>query len=119
AAIGSGVAALVIIGGALWSAWRLFRIRQSGLDTRAHAAGAPSPRRIAVANVFIAIGTLILSAGGLLNSVVNEMDGFAISLVAGISVIFLGFLITSSGSVPSLRVVHEPEAWHAPLTEVA
>lgn len=119
AAIGSGVAALVIIGGALWSAWRLFRIWRSGLDTRTHSTGAPSPRRVAIANVFIAIGTLILSAGGLLNSVVNEMDGFAISLVAGISVIFLGFLITTSGSTPRLRVVHEPEVWRAPQADVA
>jgi len=119
AAVGSGVAALVIIGGALWSAWRLLRVWRSGVNPRAHVAGAPSPLRIAVANVFIAIGTLILSAGGLLNSVVNEMDGFAISLVAGISVIFFGFLITSSGTEAQLRAVAEPEEWHAPTSDVA
>ncbi|MSX94956.1 MAG: hypothetical protein F2739_00250, partial [Actinobacteria bacterium] len=80
AALGSGVAALVIIGGAVWSAWRLFRVWRAGADTRARGTGAPSPRRLAIANLIIAAGTLILSAGGILNSVVNEMDGFAISL---------------------------------------
>jgi hypothetical protein len=45
--------------------------------------------------MLIALGTLLLSAGGLLNAAVDEMDGFAISLVAGISVIFVGFLLTT------------------------
>ena len=81
--------------------------------------GPPSLRRLAIANLFIATGTLILSAGGLLNSVVNEMDGFAISLVAGISVIFVGFLMTSSQSSAQLRAVPEPEEWRAPKADVA
>lgn len=119
AAVGSGVAALVIIGGAMWSAWRLFRAWRAGTDTRAAQSGAPSLRRLAVANLFIAAGTLILSAGGILNSVVNEMDGFAISLVAGISVIFVGFLLTSARTVTQLSAVPEPEAWHAPVVDVA
>src|SRR5688500_14211982 len=78
AAAGSGVAAVVIIAGAVWSAVRLARRR--------------STRRLAFANALIALGTLILGAGGLLNSVLDEMDGFAVSLVAGITVIFAGFL---------------------------
>ena len=119
AAVGSGVAALVIIGGAVWSAWRLFRVWRAGSDTRARGTGAPSPRRLAIANLIIAAGTLILSAGGILNSVVNEMDGFAISLVAGISVIFVGFLLTSSGTTAQLRSVAEPDAWRAPNADVA
>jgi hypothetical protein len=67
---------------------------------------------LALANLFIAVGTLVLSAGGLLNSVVDEMDGFAISLVAGISVIFVGFLLTNTGG-PGRGALAEPEAWHA------
>ncbi|MGZ4728982.1 MAG: hypothetical protein ACXWB2_14780, partial [Acidimicrobiales bacterium] len=51
--------------------------------------------RLAAANLLIAAGTLILSAGGLLNSVVDEMNAFAISLVVGIAVIFAGFLLTT------------------------
>jgi len=57
---------------------------------------ALSPGRLALANLFIAAGTLILSAGGVFNSVLDEMDAFAISLVAGITVIFVGFLLTSA-----------------------
>ncbi len=119
AAVGSGVAALVIIGGAVWSAWRLFRAWRAGAETRATRTGAPSLRRLAIANLIIAAGTLILSAGGILNSVMNEMDGFAISLVAGISVIFVGFLLTSSHSSAHLQSVPEPEAWHAPEVDIA
>lgn len=120
AAVGSGVAAMVIIGGALWSAWRLWRLHRAGADTTARTGGGTSPRRLALANLVIAIGTLILSAGGILNSVVNEMDGFAISLVAGITVIFVGFLLTESGGSSRLQVVPEPLAWHAPsVTDVA
>ena len=111
AAVGSGVAAMVIIGGALWSAWRLLRLRST-----AGAAANPSglrPGRLAAANLFIAAGTLILSAGGLLNSVVDEMDGFALSLVAGITVIFVGFLLTNTDQRASARPLSEPQPWFA------
>jgi hypothetical protein len=113
AALGSGIAAFVIIGGAMWSAWRLFRQRRNP------TAGRLSPGRLALANLFIASGTLVLSAGGLLNSVVDEMNGFALSLVAGISIIFIGFLLTNSGSRSALRAVPEPVEWHAPRADVA
>ncbi len=87
-AVGSGVGALVVLAGALWSAVRLL------------GAGAPrrqaGTRRLATGNFLIAGGTLVLSAGGLLNSVLDEMDAFAVSLVAGITVIFAGFLLASS-----------------------
>ena len=104
-----GVAAMVIIGGALWSAWRLLRLRRSR-----SASSNPSgltPGRLALANLLIATGTLILSAGGVLNSVVDEMNGFALSLVAGIAVIFLGFLLTNTDDRRNLRSLAEPEPW--------
>lgn len=75
AAVCSGAGALVVLAGAAWSAVR---------------------RRLVATNLLIAAGTLVLSGGGLLNSVVDEMDGFAISLVAGITLIFAGFLVSSS-----------------------
>lgn len=90
----SGVAALVLIGGAVWSAARLWGGRSR----------SPGQRRLAVANALIAAGTLVLSAGGLLNSVVDEMDAFSLSLVVGISVIFAGFLLTNARPRPSLSV---------------
>ena len=110
AALGSGVAAMVIIGGALWSAWRLLRLRSSRTAS-ANPSGL-SPGRLAVANLFIAAGTLILSAGGVLNSVVDEMDGFALSLVAGIAVIFVGFLLTNTDGRRRLQSLPEPAPWH-------
>jgi hypothetical protein len=74
----SGLASLVVIGGALWSAWRIRR------------------GRLVVSNALIAIGTLVTGASGLLNSVFDEMLGFAVTLLVGISVIFCGFLVAAS-----------------------
>jgi len=91
AAVASGLASVVIIGGAVWSAVRLARRR--------------STRRLAGANALIAFGTLILGAGGLLNSVLDEMDGFAVSLVVGITVLFAGFLLTNAPRRPAVHVV--------------
>ena len=122
AAVGSGVAAMVIIGGALWSAWRLLRIRRAmsaAGSVPAPSSSGLSPARLAVANILIAAGTLILSAGGVLNSVVDEMNGFAISLVAGIAVIFVGFLLTNTSSRSDARTLREPEPWHAPMRDAA
>ena len=91
AAAGSGIAASVIVVSAVWSATRLARRR--------------STRRLAAANVLIAAGTLVLGAGGILNSVLDEMDGFAVSLVVGISIVFAGFLLTSAPRRRRMRVV--------------
>jgi hypothetical protein len=60
---------------------------------------------LAGANALIALGTLILGAGGLLNSVLDEMDGFAVSLVIGITVLFAGFLLTNAPRRAAVRVV--------------
>ncbi len=82
AAVTSAAGALVIFLGAAWSA---IRVRRG---------------RLLWSNVLIAVGTLILSSSGLLNSVLDEMDGFAVTLVAGITVIFAGFLVATSTSRP-------------------
>lgn len=88
AAVASTGGALVILAGAVWS-----------IATRGRRGGEPRPggptrRQVVAANLCIAAGTLVLSAGGLLNSVLNEMDAFAVTLVVGISVIFAGFVLT-------------------------
>src|SRR5688500_14264623 len=85
AAVASGLGALTIFVGAAFSAWRYRR------------------GRMLWSNVLIAFGTLILSSSGLLNSVLDEMEGFAVTLVLGISVIFAGFLVATGGR--RLRVV--------------
>ncbi|MDQ3107741.1 MAG: hypothetical protein M3Q68_08060, partial [Actinomycetota bacterium] len=77
AALASGLGALTIFVGAAWSAVRYRR------------------GRMLWSNVLIALGTLTLSSSGLLNSVLDEMDGFAVTLVLGISIIFAGFLVAN------------------------
>ena len=91
AAAGSGIAAVVIVGGAVWSAVRFAR--------------RASTRRLAYANGLIATGTLVLGAGGVLNSVLDEMDGFAVSLVVGITLLFAGFLLTNQRPRTALQLV--------------
>jgi hypothetical protein len=92
AAVGSGVAALVVIAGALWSAWRLARGRSAGARTEAVTA-----RRLVVGNVVIALGTLVLSASGTLAGRLGKDTAFAVTLVAGVVVLFCGFLIATPG----------------------
>jgi len=89
AAVASGVGATVVLGGAVWSAWRFWRRRR-----------VPSPvpaGRLAGANLLIAGGTLVLGAGGLFNSVLDAMEAFALTLLVGIGLLFAGFLVATAG----------------------
>ena len=61
----------MIFGGALWSAWRVL------------APARPGQRRLALGNVLIALGTLVLSSGGLIQGAVGHDEAFAISLATG------------------------------------
>lgn len=90
AGVGSGLGALVVFAGAVWSAIRFARRRAEG--TGALAAG----------NVLIALGVLVLSSGGLLQGIIGQDESFVISLAIGIGVIYLGFVVASGGL--SLRV---------------
>jgi hypothetical protein len=98
AAVCSAGAALVIVGGALWSAWRLVRGRRRG-----EAGAATAPGRLALGNVLIAAGTLILSASGTLNARIGAETAFAVTLVTGVAVLFVGFLVATSASGPVYR----------------
>ncbi len=104
AAVASGAGALVVIGGAVWSAWRLTR-------GRTRAGGG----RLVVANALIAVGTVVLGASGLLNSVLGEMEGFAVTLTVGICILFAGFLTATAGAASRTgtsptRVAFRPQA---------
>ena len=81
AAVGSGLGATVIIVGAVVSAVRF---------ARAH--DVPGHGRRALANVLIALGTLVLSSGGLIQGVAGKDEAFVLTLAVGISVIYAGFL---------------------------
>ncbi len=89
AGIGSGVGALVLLGGALWSAVRYARRRSE-----------PGAARLCASNVLIAAGTLVLSSGGLLQGAVGKDEAFTLSLAIGIVVIYAGFLVASGRTLP-------------------
>jgi hypothetical protein len=99
AALGSAGGAIVIFGGAAWSAWR--------------AVVKGAPRRLVWSNGTIALGTLILGASGTLNSVFGAMTAFAVTLLIGIVVIFTGFLLAAAGSPasPLTRPIPPAEPW--------
>ncbi len=78
AAIGSGVGSLVLIGGALWSAWVFLRRRDQG--------------RRALANAIIAVGVFIAAAGG--TAAFTGASGILeLTNLIGVSVMFVGFLL--------------------------
>lgn len=92
AAIGSGVGALVLIGGALWSAVSLLRSRRRPAGG---SAPAITPGRLALTNLLIATGSLILGTGGALFGTGDQMQDFGIWLAIGVSVLFAGFLVSN------------------------
>lgn len=78
AAIGSGVGSLVLIGGALWSAWTFLRRRRNG--------------RRALSNVVIAAGVIIVAVGG--TATFTGASGILeLTNLIGVSVMFAGFLL--------------------------
>jgi len=89
AAVGSGAGALVVFGGALYSAVRFARRRVPGTGS------------LAAGNALIALGTLVLSSGGLLQGVIGQDVAFTTSLAAGIVVIYAGFVVASSAGRPA------------------
>jgi hypothetical protein len=89
AGVGSGVGAIVVFGGAVYSAVRFARRRTPGTGP------------LAAGNALIALGTLVLSSGGLLQGAVGQDQGFTISLAAGIVVVYAGFVVASSGGRPA------------------
>jgi hypothetical protein len=84
AAVGSGLGATVIVVGAVVSAVRFARAR----DTAGNG-------RRAMANVLIALGTLVLSSGGLVQGLAGKDETFVFTLALGVSVIYTGFLVAS------------------------
>lgn len=94
AALASGVGAVVIVVGALWSLVQLTRAR-----------AVPGRTRLAVANGLVALGTLVLSSGGLVQGLVGHDEAFCLTLAAGIAVIYTGFLVADgSRAHPPVRI---------------
>jgi hypothetical protein len=80
AGVGSGVGSIVLVGGALWSAWVFLRRRHNG--------------RRAIANVVIAVGVLIVAAGGTA-TFTGAAGVLELANLVGLSVMFAGFLLIS------------------------
>jgi len=85
AAVGSGTAAIVILVGAVVSAVRFARDRSR----------ADHSRR-ARANGLIALGTFVLSSGGLVQGAIGHDEAFALSLAVGISIVYWGFVLAGT-----------------------
>ncbi|MCU1394727.1 MAG: hypothetical protein JWM34_3155 [Ilumatobacteraceae bacterium] len=111
AAVGSGVPATLIFVGAVWSAIRVARGRVPALGSGAQRT-VSLPKRLALGNALIAVGTLVLSASGTLAGRLGKDRAFAVTLLIGVSVLFAGFLVASSGA--SRRVLAA-----APATDAA
>ncbi len=95
AVVGSGVPALIIVMGALFSTWRVLRKKSPALRSGV-ARHVISPRRIAVGNLLITAGTLTLSASGTLAGRFGKDRAFALTLLIGVCILFAGFLVASS-----------------------
>lgn len=93
AAVGSGLGATVLIVGAIYSAVRLVRSAN-----RTPTPGAVvSPGRLAVTNVMIAAGSLVLGIGGAGFTGRDALVAFGVFLVVGVTLLFAGFLVSSPG----------------------
>lgn len=97
AAVGSGVPAIVILAGTIWSIWRLASRRASA--TISTSRGEQSLlNRLVMSNVLIALGTVVLSASGSLAGRLGEERAFTITLSVGAILLFSGFMVPSIGS---------------------
>ena len=95
AAVGSGVSALIVFVGTIVGIVALVRGRRRAADEPT-AGSSGTGRRIAGLSL-LAFGTATLSASGTLNARFGEMRAFSITLTAGVTILFLGFLLTSTG----------------------
>ena len=96
AALASGVATIVVVGGAVRSALRMGSVQGGG--------------RRASGNLLIAAGVILTGMSGLANSVLGAMGAFALFLTLGVTVIFVGYLVSTTGGVTELRPSAEGES---------
>jgi len=108
AAAGSGIAAIVIIAGALWSVYRMARRRQPALPGVRRSMS--SPKQLVVGNLMIALGTIVLSASGTLAGRLGKDTAFSLTLLIGIAILFGGFLVASTTSRRPLRALRQRAA---------
>lgn len=105
AAVGSGVAAVVIIAGAVWSIVRIAQGRTPAAPGVERRIGGT--KRTAAGNALIAVGTLVLSASGSLAGRMGADRAFAITLLVGVMILFSGFLVASARPTGSQRTAQQ------------
>ena len=69
----------------------------------------PKGMQLALGNVVIAAGTLVLSASGTFAGRVGKNKSFSITLLVGIVVLFAGFLIASTSTTARPRLTAPPK----------
>lgn len=94
AAVGSGVPALIIFGGTTWSIVQLVAQRKAANSNKPRADATPRSRLV-LSNVFVALGTLVLSASGSLAGRLGEERAFTVTLTLGAVILFVGFMLPS------------------------
>ena len=94
AAVGSGVGATVVFVGTVVGAVTIRRARRRGVAMR--DAG-----RKTLGLALLAVGTIVLSLSGTLNSVLGEMRAFSMTLTLGVTILFAGFLLSSLPGGPA------------------
>jgi hypothetical protein len=104
AAVGSGTAAMVIIGVAIWTTSRF--VRQRVRSESSTQVRVPTSR--IVGNLLIATGTLVLSASGAFSGRLGKDRSFVITLLVGIIVLFAGFLASTWASTRTSRSPRAP-----------
>jgi hypothetical protein len=80
---------VVLVGGALWSAWRM--------------RGRPELRDRFVGTLLIALGATVIAAFGSAFAALGLLVPFSLALLAGVAVMFWGFLRASRRSSPRER----------------
>jgi hypothetical protein len=80
---------LILVAGAAWSAWRM--------------RGRPELRNRFIGTLLVAAGATITAAAGSAFAAVGNLPAFALSLLAGVAVMFLGFRRASESRTASDR----------------
>jgi hypothetical protein len=78
---------LILVGGALWSAWRM--------------RGRPELKDRFVGTLWIALGATVIAGLGSAFAALGKLPLFSVSLLAGIAMMFWGFLRASRAATPA------------------
>lgn len=90
AAVGSGGAAVFLVGGTILGIVRIAKARRR--------QPIPGARRRIAGLALLTLGTFVSGASGLLNSVLGAMSAFSVTLTLGVIILFAGFMLSTSSA---------------------